>query len=534
MRRIRRRCPLKACWRGATGLAGHSLSASSCRICGCSQRTRAGSGVGSPRDSTLLKTWLTRQDGLFSGPPKKDVLPSDPVLHAESESREPEASSKCSDFSAQEAASSVRVSDAGASDPKVLAKVEPLSREATRKGIAEGPNTRTGGEATTESALSEASPTSPSTANPSTGQGVLKGASHGSQRSQGRTSARSEDSGLVREKSQKPQPATEPLPSKWLSTIRENAPSTRKPARYSSALVSGMVHFVMLLGLGIYTIKAFEEPELMAITASALDTEMVAMHIETPIETPVMEQAAESLTTESIAAPSSDLSLGLNVDIGEGPTPIGEESALTQAMKDLPASSLGMGAQLANAEFFGVKAEGNTFCYLVDKSPSMKQNGAFQAAVMELVRSLESMKPTQRFYIWFFSKELDALTLGEGAPEKYPVYATPENIQRAKLWIQSIRIADGASPNQALSEAIAMEPDGIFLLFDGDTRVDVAKHLRKVNRVDDVIQGSLVRVPIHTLGFYTQEFEALMRSVAEENLGTYRFVPPPVTIKRRR
>jgi hypothetical protein len=95
-----------------------------------------------------------------------------------------------------------------------------------------------------------------------------------------------------------------------------------------------------------------------------------------------------------------------------------------------------------------------------------------------------------------------------------------------------VQIRGGKPPNDALEKAIEMDPDGIFLLFDGDTKVDVAAHLRKVNRSYDIISGESIRVPVHTIGFYTQNFEALMKRIAEENLGTYRFIPKPPSSKK--
>lgn len=315
--------------------------------------------------------------------------------------------------------------------------------------------------------------------------------------------------------------------------LAEGNTEPKGPSRYSSAFVSGLLHVVLLIGFGAYTIKMIEEPKVMALSSSPIDSESISMVVETPMDLPPAEEESESLSMESQLAPASAEGLSGLVETGEGP--VVEAPLMTASMvSSTSLTDSGMGQSLAKAEFFGVKAEGVTFCYLVDKSPSMKRDRAFEMAVAELMRSLESLKPTQRYYIWFFSKELDALTLRGGEPEKFPVSATPENLQRTREWIQTIQIEGGAPPNDALTAAIEMDPDGIFLLFDGDTRVDVVKHLRKVNRVQDLLQGPVVRVPIHTVGFFTQEYESLMRGIAEDNKGTYRFVPAPPKIKKPR
>ena len=72
-----------------------------------------------------------------------------------------------------------------------------------------------------------------------------------------------------------------------------------------------------------------------------------------------------------------------------------------------------------------------------------------------------------------------------------------------------------------------MQPDGIFLLFDGDTKVDVAKFLRRENRTDDILSAGAPKVAIHVIHFFQDEFQKQMKQVAEENGGTYRFVPRP-------
>ena len=120
------------------------------------------------------------------------------------------------------------------------------------------------------------------------------------------------------------------------------------------------------------------------------------------------------------------------------------------------------------------------------------------------------------------------MVLETGLVEKYPIYAKPENLTKTIDWLSLVRIQkEGLSPNHALEGAIGMQPDGIFLLFDGDTKVDVAKFLRRVNRTDDILNFGTPKVPIHVVHFYQDEFQKQMRQVAEENGGTYRFVPRP-------
>ena len=296
--------------------------------------------------------------------------------------------------------------------------------------------------------------------------------------------------------------------------------------------VSLAVHVVLVICLSIIVATVAAEPKLLAIVSASVESDHVLM--ETPMEM-ISELESSSEPTQSLPAPSlSDMTTDIAIptsaiEPGSMPTATPSvSSALSGAASELSQASMSGSKMLSGAEFFGVKATGNTFVYIVDSSPSMRRDGAFDAAKAEIMRSLHSMKPKQRYFISFFGKEIDPMVFKTGEVEKYPVYAKPENLTKTIEWLNRIQIQkEGLPPNNALSEAIAMQPDGIFLLFDGDTRSDVAKYLRKANRTDDILSAGKPKVPIHVVHFFQEEFQKQMRQVAEENGGTYRFVPRP-------
>ncbi len=296
--------------------------------------------------------------------------------------------------------------------------------------------------------------------------------------------------------------------------------------------VSLAVHVVLVICLSIIVATVAAEPKLLAIVSASVESDNVLM--ETPMEM-ISELESSSEPTQALPAPSlSDMTTDIAIpttaiEPGSMPTaPPSVSSALSGAASEMSQASMSGSKMLSGAEFFGVKATGNTFVYIVDSSPSMRRDGAFDAAKAEIMRSLHSMKPKQRYFISFFGKEIDPMVFKTGEVEKYPVYAKPENLTKTIEWLNRIQIQkEGLPPNNALSEAIAMQPDGIFLLFDGDTRSDVAKYLRKANRTDDILSAGKPKVPIHVVHFFQEEFQKQMRQVAEENGGTYRFVPRP-------
>ena len=296
--------------------------------------------------------------------------------------------------------------------------------------------------------------------------------------------------------------------------------------------VSLFLHVVVIICLSIVAITAVQEPKILSIVSASIEAENVLL--ETPMEMiSELETTSELMQSPSLPIPSelvTEISLSkVSIEAGAHPSPTPTVSSAVKGSASDSAQASMMGSKmLTGAEFFGVKATGNTFVYIVDSSPSMRRDGAFEAARKEIVRSLSSMKPKQRYFISFFGKEIDPMVFESGVLERYPVYAKPENLTKTIDWLSRVQVQkEGLPPNNALAEAIAMQPDGIFLLFDGDTKVDVAKFLRRANRSDDILSVGMPKVPIHVVHFFQDEFQKQMRQVAGENGGTYRFIPRP-------
>ncbi len=295
--------------------------------------------------------------------------------------------------------------------------------------------------------------------------------------------------------------------------------------------VSLMVHLVLVLCLGLFAISVAHEPRLLSIVSATAEAENVLL--ESPLEmASELESAAEPFQSEPFQSLLLPNVTYLDTDTSLSESPMETSLAVSSSVKSLVSDSVRasvIGSKILNgSEFFGVKATGNTFVYIVDSSPSMRRDGAFEEARKEIVRSLTSLKPMQRYFISFFGKVIDPMVFEIGVVEKFPVCAKPENLAKTIDWISRVQVQkEGLPPNNALSEAISMQPDGIFLLFDGDTKADVAKFLRRVNRSDDILTAGVPKVPIHVIHFFQDEFQKQMRQIAQENGGTYRFVPRP-------
>ncbi|MFM7516737.1 MAG: vWA domain-containing protein [Pirellula sp.] len=308
-------------------------------------------------------------------------------------------------------------------------------------------------------------------------------------------------------------------------------PSTGKRKRTKFGLdvwISLGVHGVLLVILGLWVVVTIQHTPVLSVVAATVETNDVLM--ETPAES-ISQLDSTSTDSTSITTPDTS-ELKIEVDpsaISVEKTDLGiaapsEASSISQQMSKVGAPGNKM---VEGAEFFGSKAVGNRFVYIVDASPSMRRDRAFDAAKEEILRSLRSMKPKQRFAILFFGGTLETLELDPGEKIDQPQSATPENIEKAIRWLAKTTIQkEGKPPIDAVKSALDFQPDGIFLLFDGDTKLDNwTQSVRRLNTSDGLLSDGGTKVPIHVIHFFRDEFQRSMQRLAEENAGSYRFVP---------
>ena len=360
-----------------------------------------------------------------------------------------------------------------------------------------------------------------------------------------------------------------------IDAVQLPALETSQPAKnrhIPSWMISSLVHAALLLLLMLFTIPLPEQKQKLGLTgsfepleSSPLTLEATTTHQANQLaeasatqkltETTSLENVVQnSLPTAAEIAASSLTKPDVSSVLAQPGKPglEGVENALGGPLVD----NLKTTSSLAAANFFGLQADGNIFCFVVDCSGSMRGE-PFQATKLELLKTISQLKPNQRFCVFFFSQKLFPMSLESPALESQPsesqpsesqplaaamvaeenmrpvaAYATPENFVRLQRWMETIPIGNGGPPNQALKMAIELEPDSIFLLTDGVTRSDVAGYLQKTNRQEDEFEGPQVRCPVHTIGFYSRDGEGLLQRIASENGGQYRYVPNPQPPKK--
>ena len=162
--------------------------------------------------------------------------------------------------------------------------------------------------------------------------------------------------------------------------------------------------------------------------------------------------------------------------------------------------------------FFGTKAKGNRFVFIIDKSGSMMAQSRFQRAKAELVRTLRSLPPEARFMVYFFSDGFEKL------PVNTMPAAVPENIRMAENWINGRRVGGTTHPVGAIADGFRLQPDTVWLLTDGRFNRDdqVLNLLRQVN--------PNAKARINTVAIMDPAGEKVLKQIAGQHDGTYRFV----------
>jgi hypothetical protein len=186
----------------------------------------------------------------------------------------------------------------------------------------------------------------------------------------------------------------------------------------------------------------------------------------------------------------------------------------------LRASGL-LGAGKGRANFFGTGGDGGEeggdgdggglrkIVYVVDHSGSMSDS--LEYVKRELQRSIEELNEEWEFHVIFYSS---------GPPIEMPsrrlVYADERNKLMAFTFIDGV-IAEGETdPSKALERAFACQPEMIYLLTDGEFDRSVVDKVRRLN--------AGAKVTVNTIAFIYRNGEEILKQIARENGGDYRFV----------
>lgn len=163
-------------------------------------------------------------------------------------------------------------------------------------------------------------------------------------------------------------------------------------------------------------------------------------------------------------------------------------------------------------KFFGIGAKGRSFIFVVDSSGSMT-GVRFLRAVEELKSSIHQLKSNQKFFIVFYNNSTHMLF--SQPPPQSMVRGTRQMKTRAIEWVQTQHATGGTLPQEALRGSLLLQPDVIFLLTDGEIPPDTRAIASQFNTDNTVI---------HTICFGSRAGEVILKAIADDNGGLYRFV----------
>jgi len=162
--------------------------------------------------------------------------------------------------------------------------------------------------------------------------------------------------------------------------------------------------------------------------------------------------------------------------------------------------------------FFGAGGESEDavkIVYVVDRSGSMTDSIDF--VKYELKRSIGELGEAKEFHVIFYST---------GPPVEMPtrrlVNGTERNKQLAFEFIDGVIAAGETDPSKALERAFDCKPDLVYLLTDGEFDRAIIDLVKRQN-----VGG---KVTVHTIGFMYKTGEAVLKQIADDNHGNYKFV----------
>jgi hypothetical protein len=168
------------------------------------------------------------------------------------------------------------------------------------------------------------------------------------------------------------------------------------------------------------------------------------------------------------------------------------------------------------ASFFGVHTAARRVVYVVDASSSMNRpykgeaKTRFGQMKLELAKSVLSLTAEQQFFIIFFNEHSNPM------PAEGMENAFPQNQQRFLTWVAGVPASGLTDPRPAISLALSLNPDVVYLLTDGTFPRDVLSDLGRLRQR---------AVEINTIAFGDPKAEKSLKPLALKNRGRFAFVP---------
>lgn len=257
--------------------------------------------------------------------------------------------------------------------------------------------------------------------------------------------------------------------------------------------------------------------------------------LATPI-TPVITQPPVAPAVDGPPVPLSLPNASHRPLLGKGPPALGSS---TLPAATLPATGQVTGGGVPGARgtgdgdggngvgqtsLFGVNDAGKKFIYVIDRSFSMDEYGAYAAARTELLTSLSRLTEVQQFQIILYN---NAPLVLETRDNRYPMFfGTDAQRLLVREQIRSIPPDGGTRHLPALEAALKYNPDVLFFLTDGaEPALDASElqALRAKNRQGTRIHCIEFGHGPQIVGIDGKPVGNFLMKLANENSGKYTY-----------
>lgn len=157
-------------------------------------------------------------------------------------------------------------------------------------------------------------------------------------------------------------------------------------------------------------------------------------------------------------------------------------------------------------EFFGIRARGRFFVYVVDCSGSMIDENRLVRAKDEVRRSILRLIEPQRFQVIFYNDEAIPM------PGDLPRSADLASKSQLLAWMRLIEPDGETDPRRAMELAFAVRPDAVFLLTDGEFPAGVVEAIARKNSR---------KIPVHCVDLGRGAGGDQLKLIASQSGGKY-------------
>jgi hypothetical protein len=156
--------------------------------------------------------------------------------------------------------------------------------------------------------------------------------------------------------------------------------------------------------------------------------------------------------------------------------------------------------------FFGTRAEGTMFVFVIDCSGSMADARRWLRVRRELRKTLRSLEFPQRYMVIFYNDQAWAM------PGGVPASAGHSAATRTLAWIGRITPEGPTEPREAMSLALGFRPSAVYLLSDGEYPEGSAEAIARTNTRE---------TPIHCIDLSGRAASRSLKQIASDSGGVY-------------